>query len=127
MPHLDLYPVIHSNSTYNPCGIPCTSHFIPENGRCYGSPGEKKTWEEARRYCREIDENYDLVAIGNEDENDFVIDQIVSPSRQDEFWIGLKEDGRVGHYVWVDSTPFGFGSDFDDSIWVGNEPNSVIT
>ena len=48
------------------------------------------------------------------------------PSRNDEFSIGLKEDGRVGSYVWVDSSPFEFGSDFDESVWVENEPNSVI-
>ena len=87
---------------------------------------EKKSWEEARRYCKKIADSYDLVAIENKDENNFIIERIVLPSRNDEFWIGLKENGTVGHYVWVDSTPFEFGSDFDDSIWVGNEPNSVI-
>ena len=38
----------------------------------------------------------------------------------------VKEDGRVGSYVWVDSSPFEFGSDFHESIWVESEPNSVI-
>ena len=106
--------------------LECPAHFVSKNDRCYGSPGEKRTWREARGYCRNIADNYDLVSIESEEENKFVIDQIVLPSTDDDFWIGFKEDGEKKNYAWVDSSPFKFGSNFTENIWAKDEPNSVI-
>ena len=111
---------------YSKFSSECPVHFVSNKDRCYGSPVEKRTWREARGYCRKIADNYDLVSIESENENKFVTEQIVIPSKDDGFWIGLKEDGEKKNYVWVDSSPFKFGSDFDEEIWVKTEPNSVI-
>ena len=73
-----------------------------------------------------IADNYDLVSIASEEENTLVIDQVVLPSKGENFWIGLKENGQVGQYAWVDSTSFEFGSQFDNEIWAKDEPNQVI-
>ena len=99
---------------------------MSQNERCYGSPREKKSWEDARNNCMAIADGYDLVSIASEEENKFVMDKVVLSSKGENFWIGLKENGQVGQYAWVDSSPFEFGSQFDNEIWAKDEPNQVI-
>ena len=73
-----------------------------------------------------IADGYDLVSIASEEENKFVMDEVVLSSKGENFWIGLKENGKVGQYAWADSSPFEFGSQFDNEIWAKDEPNQVI-
>ena len=103
----------------------CPDNFIARNDRCYGSPADVNTWKEARTYCKEIDDSYDLVSIANEEENDFLIEKVILNSKHNDFWIGLKENGEVGKYEWSDSTSFEFGNQFGNEIWGENEPNAA--
>ena len=82
-------------------------------------------WAEARAHCNSISSGYDLVVIQNEEENDFLQNQITSRFNTQGFWIGLKENGTTKQYAWVDGSSFEYGSELGQKPWMENEPNSV--
>ena len=86
-----------------------------------------RTWTEARAQCRDIKAGYDLVVIENSDENQFLKNQIQSRYNDEDFWIGLKENGTATQYEWVDTSPLGFGNTLRSDPWSDNEPNTVLT
>uniref|UniRef100_A0A8C3CSE1 C-type lectin domain-containing protein n=1 Tax=Cairina moschata TaxID=8855 RepID=A0A8C3CSE1_CAIMO len=81
-----------SNSTNS-----CFRLFVRENN-------QKKTWFEARDFCREI--GGDLAAINSEEEQRMIENLIIkkSPSSQ-PFWIGLHHLDPDGGYSWSDRSP----------------------
>ena len=86
-----------------------------------------RTWTEARADCRDIRTGYDLVVIEDSEENQFLNNQIQSRYDDEDFWIGLKENGTARQYEWVDTSPLGFGNTLKGDPWSDKEPNSVLT
>uniref|UniRef100_A0A8B9BIN9 Macrophage mannose receptor 1 n=1 Tax=Anser brachyrhynchus TaxID=132585 RepID=A0A8B9BIN9_9AVES len=84
-----------SNSTNS-----CFRLFVRENN-------QKKTWFEARDFCREI--GGDLAAINSEEEQRVIENLIIkkSPSSQ-PFWIGLHHLDPDGGYSWSDRSPVNY-------------------
>ena len=82
-------------------------------------------WTEARAHCNNISNGYHLVAIRDEEENKFLQNQIASRFNNQDFWIGLRENGTTKQYAWVDGSPFEFGSELRQKPWMENEPNTV--
>ena len=85
-----------------------------------------RSWTEARTYCRDIKDGYDLVVIENSEENEFLKSKIQSRYNDDDFWIGLKENGTVEQYGWVHIFPLEFGNTLRSDPWSENEPNTVL-
>ncbi|XP_070700688.1 macrophage mannose receptor 1-like [Pempheris klunzingeri] len=74
------------------------------------STSNKKTWYQARDYCRAI--GGDLLSIHSEDELRML------PDRYDTLWIGLSAPDPVTGYVWSDGSPLQF------QHWEEGEPNN---
>ena len=86
---------------------------------------QARSWTEAQAHCVNISNGYNLVVVQDEEENRFLQNYIKSHFINDDFWIGLKENGNTKQYAWVDGSPFEFGSEFGKDPWMQNEPNSV--
>ena len=107
----------------------CPEDFISYNEGCYGFITKDKTWSEAQSYCNEIDTGfYSLVTINDQNENDFLTKHIKENYPEVRpFWIGLKEDGTKGQYVWTDNSNLDFGEPLGEGPWMPGQPNAVIT
>ena len=78
------------------------------------------SWYDARTRCKEDGENYDLVVIDDDKENDFLKIKIRSLAIGNDYWIGMKESHDGYDFVWVD------GSDVSFNDWRNGQPNDVI-
>uniref|UniRef100_A0A8C9WZM9 Mannose receptor, C type 1b n=1 Tax=Sander lucioperca TaxID=283035 RepID=A0A8C9WZM9_SANLU len=74
------------------------------------SSSNKRTWYEARDYCRAI--GGDLLSIHSADEREKL------PQRYGSFWIGLSAPDPDTGYVWSDGSPLQF------QHWSDGEPNN---
>ena len=69
-----------------------------------------------------------MVVIKDENKNQFLQNMIQTRFNNDEFWIGLKEEGvNTNTYIWVDGSGLGFGNQLGSGPWFQGEPNSVIS
>ncbi|XP_052067137.1 macrophage mannose receptor 1-like [Mytilus californianus] len=80
---------------------------------CYKEFSEKRTWFQARDYCRSI--GTDLVSVHNEKETNFLINSFTRKF----LWIGLSNFKNNGSYMWSD------GTSLDYTYWGRTEPNDV--
>ncbi|XP_043920561.1 macrophage mannose receptor 1 isoform X2 [Protopterus annectens] len=93
-----------SNSKY------CYKHF-------FGTRETKKTWYEARDYCRDI--GGDLASIHTKDEEYAIDTGITFEGRYSHlYWIGLNILDPTKGYVWTDDSPM------DYTNWNYGEPNN---
>ncbi|XP_072364675.1 macrophage mannose receptor 1 [Scyliorhinus torazame] len=91
-----------------------------ENSRyCYKtfvkSKDTKKSWSEARDYCRAV--GGDLASIHDHSEERFLWNKLVSLMVFSPVWIGLHKPGPNSGFVWSDGSPVGFLN------WNPGEPN----
>ena len=89
-----------------------------------------KSWSQAEAICNEIDTGvYRLVTIEDKEENDFLIRYIEENSSDAyfNFWIGLKEDGKKGQYIWADTSNLGYGESVGEGPWVSGESKKVLS
>ena len=77
------------------------------------------TWSEAREHCRGIGDGYDLVVINDDEEQQFLVDEVFPKSGYSKFWVGLTKTQPTNEFKWVD------GSDLGELNWSGNNPNMV--
>ena len=103
----------------------CPPDFVLHNNSCYGFMAQAKSWTEAKAHCINISNGSNLVVIQDQQENEFLQNYIQSNFNNQEFWIGLRENGITKQYVWVDGSPFEFGNELGKGPWMGNEPNTV--
>ena len=72
-----------------------------------------------------------MVVIKGKEKNEFIKTQINALYQKNQwnqrFWIGLKENGKEGSYVWVDDTGLTFGKELKNDPWLDSEPNQVKT
>ena len=78
------------------------------------------SWYDARTRCKEDGENYDLVVIDDDKENDFLKIKIRSLAIGNDYWIGMKESHDGDDFVWVDGSVVSFND------WRNGQPNDVI-
>jgi hypothetical protein len=93
------------------------------SGACYFADGAERSWSGARASCEARGVGWDLVAIGDAEENAFVLS-----TTGYEAWIGATDLVREGSWLWVDEADPFFEVDADaDSArftnWSGGEPN----
>ncbi|XP_054452124.1 macrophage mannose receptor 1-like [Anoplopoma fimbria] len=98
------HPTMCAN-TWKPIGLrnDCYKLFSPQ-------PSKKRTWYEARDYCKAI--GGDLISIHSADE------LLTLPNNNQKAWIGLSAPDSGTGYVWSDGSPLQF-QDWDDG-----EPNN---
>ncbi|XP_047445392.1 macrophage mannose receptor 1-like [Mugil cephalus] len=100
--------------TVNPPDCPLGWTPLRSRNQCYKLFGEysetKRTWYEARNYCRAI--GGDLLSIHSDAE------QQVLPERYEVVWIGLSAPDPNAGYVWSDESPLNF------QHWEEGEPNN---
>ena len=82
---------------------------------------ESLSWYNARDQCKQIGDDYDLVTIQNDEENQFLKDKIRTDFNGNEYWTGAKENSNDNGFKWVD------GSDLTYTDWTGGDPNEVIS
>jgi hypothetical protein len=91
------------------------------NGHLYevfSAPGI--TWEAARTAALNLGPGWDLVSIGSQAENDFVVGLLPpQPSHRAHYWIGATDRVVEGAWQWVDGTPFAYTN------WWNGEPNDI--
>ncbi|XP_067863183.1 macrophage mannose receptor 1 [Heptranchias perlo] len=86
----------------------CFKAFVkPEN--------ERKTWFEARDYCRAI--GGDLISIVDFSEENFLLHELMSGLTYSPMWIGLNKPNPNGGFSWSDGSPVVFEN------WNPGEPN----
>ena len=83
------------------------------------------SWTKAKAHCANISSGTDLVVINDEMENKFLQNHITSQFNNFDFWIGLKENGNLNEYVWVDGSTLDFGRELARDPWGLNGQNSV--
>jgi hypothetical protein len=93
------------------------------NGECYFADGGESTWSEARTSCQSRGTGWDLAAIGDAEESDFVLSLTGY-----EAWIGATDIVTEGAWLWVgeDATFFQVGADAENTRfnnWSDGEPN----
>ncbi|XP_071490718.1 uncharacterized protein [Diadema antillarum] len=82
------------------------------NTTCYKFSNTPKSWYEARYDCDNVEDG-DLVVIGDDEENSYILERIQELQEGDEtetWWIGFYDEAIPGSWVWVDcaeSTLFG--------------------
>ncbi|XP_069770759.1 macrophage mannose receptor 1 [Narcine bancroftii] len=76
----------------------------------------KKSWFEARDYCRS--RGAELTSIHNDVESNFIWTQLVSILTDSPIWIGLHRPGPNLGFIWSDGSPV----DFEN--WNAGEPNN---
>ncbi|KAI3374792.1 hypothetical protein L3Q82_021350, partial [Scortum barcoo] len=97
--------------------LKCAEGWTPMHPRKYCfklfslSDEKKRTWYEARDYCRAI--RGDLLSIHN------MAELLMLPQRYDTVWIGLSAPDTATGYVWSDGSPVQF------QHWEDGEPNNV--
>ena len=89
----------------------CPNDWKMFDNWCYKEFSERRTWFQARDYCRSI--GTDLVSVHNEKETNFLITNFTQTSQ----WIGLSNFHNNAKYVWSDGTILNF------TDWEESEPN----
>ncbi|KAJ8030095.1 Macrophage mannose receptor 1 [Holothuria leucospilota] len=77
---------------------------------------EKKTWDEAREACHELDG--DLVSINEPGENEWILTHLSGVLSF--YWIGLIDNTGSGNFVWSDGSAY----DPTTAYWGSTEPPS---
>ena len=77
------------------------------------------SWYDARTRCKEDGENYDLVVIDDNKENDFLKSKIRSLAKGNDYWIVMKERNDGDDFVWIDESEVSFND------WRNGQPNDV--
>ena len=94
--------------------LPCHEGWKTFKDKCYyfSSNGVTKTWESARKDCKE--RGVDLVVITTQEELEFV------SKTYGVTWIGLSDKAQEGTWMWVDGTEL-----VGDQFWQEGEPNNT--
>ncbi|CAG2208820.1 CD206 [Mytilus edulis] len=91
----------------------CPNDWKTFDNWCYKEFSERRTWFQARDYCRSI--GTDLVSVHNERESNFLNNNFT----QTFMWIGLSNFHNNGRYLWSDGTILNY------TDWGQSEPNNV--
>ncbi|XP_053886306.1 C-type lectin domain family 4 member K [Malaclemys terrapin pileata] len=95
---------------------------LPRGWRFYGGnfyyfSQERKSWDEAERFCMSQDSH--LTSVSSQAEQEFLSREIQGEGH----WIGLTDRGTEGSWRWVDGTEY--RADASRGFWSENEPNNA--
>ena len=95
----------------------CPPLWLAFRNHCYLYKTERKTFQEAERYCSNLSIQAHLVSISDDEENQLAFRYAQLVHRQD-FWIGYSDAQSEGNFVWTDGNGDGF------TAWNHREPNN---
>ncbi|XP_053384015.1 uncharacterized protein LOC128550063 [Mercenaria mercenaria] len=98
------------------CEKECDIGWEKFGNKCYLHTDKERSWEDAKRYCEEVDAS--LVKVEGEEEHKY-IQQKVSDARHVYVWIGAKYDPEHGEHRWIDGSPMNYSS------WAPGLPGSI--
>ncbi len=87
------------------CG--CGPGEVAQDGRCYFQSTSEKSWQDARAACAARGGTWDLAAVSDQTEQDF----LASLSRSGDVWIGFTSRipySSWGRWVWSSGSPSGY-------------------
>ncbi|XP_062373461.1 low affinity immunoglobulin epsilon Fc receptor-like [Sardina pilchardus] len=93
----------------------CTDGWESFNGTCYYFSPDTLNWTASRDRC--VSDGGRLVIIDSWEEQIY-ISRKLSNHTKDEFWIGLTDSEKEGHWKWVDNT------DLNLMFWHKGQPNN---
>ena len=76
------------------------------------------SWLDARDNCRFV--GYELAAIRNASENEWLFDQAIAQRRETRWWFGYSDREREGRWQWSDLATSSYEN------WGEDEPNSFL-
>nr|XP_042703198.1 C-type lectin domain family 4 member K-like [Chrysemys picta bellii] len=86
-------------------------------GNFYYFSQEKKSWDEAERFC--VSQDSHLTSVSSQAEQEFLSKE----TKGEDHWIGLTDLGTEGSWRWVDGTEY--RADTSRGFWMQNEPNNA--
>ena len=104
----------------------CPEDFISYQSACYKFFKKYKKWSAASKFCQDLSATYHLVAINDNEENDFLLDHLSSNgdfTEKSNFWIGLKR--TQNEYTWTDGNELEFGKNLGEDPWKNEQPDEV--
>ena len=97
----------------------CPQDYFLNNGHCYGFVDQSLSWYNSRDRCKQLGEEYDLVVVNDNEENQFLKDKIRNQFSGNKYWMGMKENDKDDGFDWID------GSVVSYTDWKSGEPNEV--
>ncbi|XP_053886635.1 C-type lectin domain family 4 member F-like isoform X1 [Malaclemys terrapin pileata] len=94
---------------------------LPRGWRFYGGnlyyfSQEKKSWDEAERFC--VSQDLHLTSVSSQAEQEFLSKE----TKGEDHWIGLTDRGTEGSWRWVDGTEY--REDTSRGFWEENQPDN---
>ncbi|XP_032643113.1 C-type lectin domain family 4 member F-like isoform X1 [Chelonoidis abingdonii] len=84
-------------------------------GNLYYFSQERKSWDEAERFC--VSQDSHLTSVSSQAEQEFLSNE----TQGEAHWIGLTDRETEGSWRWVDGTEY--RADASSVFWMENEPN----
>nr|UMK70488.1 C-type lectin 16 [Bitis atropos] len=97
----------------------CPSDWSSHEGYCYKVIKQRKTWDDAEKFCKEQANGGHLISFQSSEEVDFMIKLSYPILNANLVWIGLTEFWRDCEWTWTD------GARLDYKAW-NNEPNCFV-
>nr|Q4PRC8.1 RecName: Full=Snaclec 5; AltName: Full=C-type lectin-like 5; Flags: Precursor [Daboia siamensis]AAY63874.1 C-type lectin-like protein subunit 5 [Daboia siamensis] len=89
----------------------CLSDWSFYEGYCYKVFNEKKTWEDAEKFCTEQHKGSHLLSLHNIAEADFVLKKTLAMLKDGVIWMGLNDVWNECNWGWTD------GAKLDYKAW----------
>ncbi|XP_039397350.1 C-type lectin domain family 4 member F-like [Mauremys reevesii] len=86
------------------------------SGNLYYFSHERKSWDEAERFC--VSQDSHLTSVSSQAEQDF----LSSDTKDQNHWIGLTDRETEGSWRWVDGTEY--RADTSRGFWAENQPDN---
>ena len=95
----------------------CPCERVRSGGNLYLFCEDAAPWTDARETC--LDLGYDMLTIGDVEEDDFAYESLVRFDASQPWWMGFNDRRAEGRWVWED------GSAVTYTNWAPGEPNNV--
>ncbi|XP_065454474.1 C-type lectin domain family 4 member F-like isoform X2 [Chrysemys picta bellii] len=86
------------------------------DGNLYYFSQERKSWDEAERFC--VSQDSHLTSVSSEAEQEFLSNE----TEGEDHWIGLTDQETEGSWRWVDGTEY--RADASRGFWEENQPDN---
>eukprot|EP00057_Strongylocentrotus_purpuratus_P013986 XP_011668460.1 PREDICTED: uncharacterized protein LOC577309 [Strongylocentrotus purpuratus] len=118
---VELSPVDPVTATTDPCP---DDYSLAPNGRCYlfvqSSLGS--FWHYSRETCW-AQKDSDLAIINDQEELDFIVQQIAAIGDTNNWWLGYSDNSVEGEWRWVDCTE---SNDWQMTLWAPGSPGNEM-